>query len=145
VNIVIVGCGRVGARLAIDLVNEGHHVAIVDLKQTAFRRLPERFPGQLIIGTGIDEDVLRSAGIESADAFIAVTDNDNTNIMAAQIAQVLYRIPTVILRIYDPERAEIYRELGLHVICPTTAVATKIEDAIHQAQQATSASTTEQR
>ncbi|MDW7982820.1 MAG: TrkA family potassium uptake protein [Thermomicrobium sp.] len=129
-RIVIVGCGRVGATLATDFAREGHHVSVVDQRQTAFRRLPQEFRGQLVLGTGIDEDVLRNAGIQQADVFIAVTENDNTNIMAAQIAQVIYRVPKVILRIYDPDRAEIYRELGLTVICPTRTVAEMIERAV---------------
>jgi len=130
VRIVIVGCGRVGAKLAADFADEGHQVSVVDLRQTAFRRLPQGFRGQLVLGTGIDEDVLRNAGIQQADVFIAVTDNDNTNIMAAQIAQVIYQVPKVVLRIYDPERAEIYRDLGLTVICPTRTVSEMIEEAV---------------
>ncbi len=129
-KIIIVGCGRVGAKLAGDFAEEGHHVSVVDQRQTSFRRLPPGFRGQLVLGTGIDEDVLRNAGIQQADVFIAVTENDNTNIMAAQIAQVIYRVPKVILRIYDPDRAEIYRELGLTVICPTRTVAEMIEHAV---------------
>jgi len=131
-RIVIVGCGRVGSRVAAELASEGHQVSVVDQRQEAFRRLPERFPGQLVLGTGIDEDVLRSAGIESADVFIAVTEDDNTNIMAAQIAQVIYRVPKVILRIYDPERAEVYRRLGLTVICPTRTVADLIGEHVRE-------------
>jgi trk system potassium uptake protein TrkA len=130
VKIVIVGCGRVGAKLASDFAEEEHQVSVVDQRQTAFRRLPPGFRGQLVLGTGIDEDVLRNAGIQQADVFIAVTENDNTNIMAAQIAQVIYRVPKVILRIYDPDRAEIYRELGLTVICPTRTVSEMIEQAV---------------
>jgi trk system potassium uptake protein TrkA len=130
VKIVIVGCGRVGAKLASDFAEEGHQVSVVDQRQTAFGRLPPGFRGQLVLGTGIDEDVLRNAGIQQADVFIAVTENDNTNIMAAQIAQVIYRVPKVILRIYDPDRAEIYRELGLTVICPTRTVSEMIEQAV---------------
>lgn len=131
-RILIVGCGRVGSRLATDFVAEGHWVSIVDQRQEAFRRLPERFPGHLVLGTGIDEDVLRSAGIESTDVFIAVTEDDNTNIMAAQIAQVIYGVPKVILRIYDPDRAEVYRDLGLTVVCPTRTVADMIEQQVRQ-------------
>jgi len=130
VKIVIVGCGRVGAKLASDFAEEGYQVSVVDQRQTAFRRLPPGFRGQLVLGTGIDEDVLRNAGIQQADVFIAVTENDNTNIMAAQIAQVIYRVPKVILRIYDPDRAEIYSELGLTVICPTRTVSEMIEQAV---------------
>lgn len=127
-KILIVGCGRVGWRLASDFTKQGHDVAVVDNKSQAFRRLPERFPGQIILGTGIDEDILRSGGIEDADVFVAATDDDNTNIMAAQIANQVYHVPRVVVRIYDPVRAEIFRGLGLTVVCPTTTVAEQIEE-----------------
>jgi len=129
-RILIVGCGRVGWRLASDFTTRGHDVVVVDIKPHAFRQLPEEFPGRVIVGTGIDEDVLRSAGIELADVFVAVTDDDNTNIMAAQIAQKIYHVPRVVLRVYDPVRAEIFRELGLTVVCPTTTVASLIEEQV---------------
>lgn len=129
-RIVIVGCGRVGWRLASDFTAQGHDVVVVDIKPHAFRQLPEEFPGRVIVGTGIDEDVLRSAGIEHADVFVAVTNDDNTNIMAAQIAQKIYHVPRVVLRVYDPVRAEIFRELGLTVVCPTTTVAGLIEEQV---------------
>lgn len=126
-KILIVGCGRVGWRLAYDFTKQGHQVSVVDSNTRAFRRLPEKFPGRVVLGTGIDEDILRSGGIASADVFVAVTDDDNTNIMAAQIARKVYNVPKVVARIYDPVRAEIYRGLGLTVICPTTTVAGLIE------------------
>lgn len=129
-KILIVGCGRVGWRLASDFTKGGHQVSVVDNKPGAFRRLPERFPGQIVLGTGIDEDILRSGGIADADVFVAVTNDDNTNIMAAQIAKYVYKVPRVVIRIYDPVRAEIYRGLGLTVICPTTTVAGLIEDEV---------------
>jgi trk system potassium uptake protein TrkA len=123
VKIVIVGSGRVGSRVAVEFDRQGHDVSVIDSASHAFRRLPESFRGQSVLGTGIDEDVLRTAGVESADVFVAVTDNDNTNIMSAQIARTVFSIQRVIVRIYDPVRAEIFRGLGLNVICPTTTVA----------------------
>jgi trk system potassium uptake protein TrkA len=129
-KIVIVGCGRVGAQLAGDFSAGGHEVTTIDVRQQAFRHLPPDFAGKEILGTGIDEDVLRSAGIEEADVFIAVTDDDNTNIMAAQIARVVYTVPHVVLRIYDSVRADIYRQLGLTTICPTRTVAGVIEEQV---------------
>lgn len=129
-NIVIVGCGRVGARLANTLDQNGHRVSIVDLHAAAFRRLSPDFTGLTIIGTGIDEDVLRSAGIDEADAFIAVTNGDNTNIMAAQIAQTVFNIPNVTARIYDPVREDTYRRMGINTICPTTTIASLIMSTI---------------
>jgi trk system potassium uptake protein TrkA len=129
-KIVIVGCGRVGGLLATEFSAHGHEIAAVDFNQRSFRHLPTDFKGEAILGTGIDEDVLRNAGIKEADVFIAVTNDDNTNIMAGQIAQTVYKVPQVIVRIYDPVRADIYRNLGLTIICPTRTVAGLIEDQV---------------
>ena len=126
----MVGCGRVGQQLVKDFTRDGHTVSVVDRDPSAFARVPDDFPAQLIIGTGMDEDVLGSAGIEAADSFVAVTEDDNTNIMAAEIAHVIYKVPRVVVRIYDPERAEIYGGFGLDVICPTLAVARLIEERV---------------
>jgi trk system potassium uptake protein len=126
-NILVVGCGRLGARIAMDATEEGHSVAIIDKNPSSFRRLPADIPAVIILGTGIDEDVQRSAGIETADTFIAVTENDNANIMAAQIAKRVFNVENVILRVYDPERADTYRKLDLTVICPTRLVADLVE------------------
>lgn len=124
---VIVGCGRVGASLARQLSDEGDNVTVVDSNEAAFNRLGEDFTGEMIFGTAVDEDVLRRAGTENADAFVAVTNADTTNIMAAQLAQHLFNVRKVICRIYDPARADVYRELGLDTICPTTIGAEKVE------------------
>ncbi len=129
-NIIIVGCGRVGARLANTLDQSGNHVGVVDLQPSAFRRLSQDFSGVTVIGTGIDEDVLRAAGVEGADAFIAVTNGDNTNIMSAQIAQVIFQIPHVTARIYDPVREDTYRRMGINTICPTTTISSLIMSTI---------------
>ena len=95
-------------------------MTIIDLTNEAFRRLGPRFKGHKVVGTGMDQDVLRRAGIEKADAFVAVTQGDNTNIMAAQIAQDVFHVRQVIARIYDPIRAGAYREMGISTICTTT-------------------------
>lgn len=124
--IVILGCGRTGAFLAKRLVAEGHRVAIIDRNTSSFKRLGRDFPGETVAGTGIDEDVLRRAGIENAQAFIAVTNGDNTNVMAAQVVREVFGVPRVICRIYDPLREEIYRSLGLDTICPTVLGAERI-------------------
>lgn len=121
-NVVIMGCGRVGSRLAGQLDREGHQVSVVDTNSAQFQRLPNSFSGQTIVGTGIDEDVLRRAGIEQADAFVAVTEGDNRNIMASQVAREIFHVREVITRIYDPTREEIYRGLGLDTVCPTVLV-----------------------
>jgi trk system potassium uptake protein TrkA len=127
-KVVIMGCGRVGARVAALLDNTGNDVTVIDTDSRAFRRLPPAFGGDTVIGTGIDEDVLRSAGIEDADAFIAVTNGDNRNIMAAQVARRIFDVPEVICRIYDPVREDTYRRLGLDTICPTTTISAIILD-----------------
>jgi trk system potassium uptake protein TrkA len=127
-RVVILGCGRTGAYLATLLVAEGHQVTIIDRNRLALNRLGPDFSGKVVIGIGIDEDVLRRAGIEQAEAFIAVTDGDNTNVMAAQVARNIFGVPRVICRIYDPLRVEIYRNLGLEIICPTLWGAMRIKE-----------------
>ena len=117
---VILGCGRVGSTLALMLHSEGHEVSIIDMDPAAFRRLGEGFGGRAITGVGISAEVLKTAGIENAAAFLAVTNGDNTNIMAAQIAKVIFRVPRVMARIYDPLRAGVYREVGIETLCITT-------------------------
>jgi trk system potassium uptake protein TrkA len=118
-HVVILGCGRVGATLALMLEADGHQVAIVDRDREAFRRLGRTFKGKTVLGMGIDEDVLRKAGIERAGGFAATTNGDNTNIMAAQIAKIKFKVARVIARLYDPLRAEAYKELGIDTISPT--------------------------
>ena len=129
-KMVIVGCGRVGSELARRFEAEGNQVAIIDERPAAFARLPEDFKGEMIVGTGLDEGVLRRAGIESADAFAAVTNGDNRNIMAAQVASVVFKVPRVITRIYDPIRADFYRTLGMETLCSTAISAGIIHDYI---------------
>ncbi|HEY40519.1 MAG TPA: TrkA family potassium uptake protein [Dehalococcoidia bacterium] len=122
-KVVIMGCGRVGARLASLLEQDGHSVTIIDNDSYSFRRLAPDFKGTALIGNGIDEDVLRSAGIEEADAFIALTQGDNRNVMASQIAKHIFNVPRAVCRIYDPLRRDMYAELGIETISPTTIFA----------------------
>lgn len=129
-DVVILGCGRVGSRLAVTMANEGYDVAVVDTDQHSFRRLPDNFRGRTILGTGIDEDVLRRAGINQAQTFIAVSDNDNTNIMAAEIAQKVFGVPDVVARVYEVERARAFAQLGLKVVCPTATVVSLIREQV---------------
>jgi trk system potassium uptake protein TrkA len=129
-NVVIMGCGRVGARVASLLDQNGHKITVVDTHSTAFERLAHDYAGDTVIGTGIDEDILRIAGIEKADAFIAVTNHDNRNLMAAQVAQTIFNVPQVIVRIYDPVREDTYRRMGLTTICPTTTISAMILDQV---------------
>jgi len=124
------GCGRVGAQLAAMLEEDGHKVAMLDMEPYSFRRLPANFQGEALVGNGTDEDDLRRAGIEEADAFIAVTQGDNRNVMAAQIAKHVFDVPKVVCRIYDPLREELYNTLGLETISPTTLGAKVLHDVI---------------
>lgn len=119
-HVIILGCGRVGSTLALMLDRDRHAVSIVDKDPDSFRRLGEHFRGRTVAGWGIDADVLLEAGIEGADAFVAVTNGDNTNIMASQIAKTLFGVPQVLARIYDPLRSQVYREFDIETICSTT-------------------------
>jgi trk system potassium uptake protein TrkA len=114
---------------------EGHQVAVVDLSTEALKRLDTDFNGTTVVGTGIDEDVLKNAGIEQADVFLALTSEDNPNIMAAQIVQHVFRVPRVVVRIYDPPREDTFHELGLETVCPTTLVTERIYNAIMHNQR----------
>jgi trk system potassium uptake protein TrkA len=122
-KVVIMGCGRVGAQLATSLDREGHQVTTLDTNSYSFRRLPAGFGGKALLGNGLDEEALKRAGIEEADAFVAVTQGDNRNIMAAQIAKHIFNVPKVVCRIYDPLRRDLYSLLGLEAISPTTIFA----------------------
>jgi trk system potassium uptake protein len=113
------GCGRVGARLARMMTAAGHEVTILDIKTSAFARLGADFHGTTILGNGIDQEVLRRAGIERSDAFVAATQGDNRNIMASQIAQHVFGVKRVVTRIYDPLRSDTFTTLGLRAISPT--------------------------
>jgi trk system potassium uptake protein TrkA len=118
-KVLIMGCGRVGARLASLLDADGHTVIVLDIDTYSFRRLPPTFGGTALFGNGIDEEALRKGGIEDADVFVAVTQGDNRNVMACQIAKHIFNVPRVMCRIYDPLREEMYSALGLETISPT--------------------------
>jgi trk system potassium uptake protein TrkA len=124
------GCGRVGGRLAGLLEEAGHDVAVLDMDSYSFRWLPANFRGKALVGDGTNEEVLRKAGIEEADAFVSVTQGDNRNVMAAQIAKNIFNVPKVVSRIYDPLREEMYHELGLETISPTKVSAQMLLDVI---------------
>ena len=122
-KVVIMGCGRVGARLANLLDEEGHEVTVMDNDTYSFRRLPSTFGGTALFGNGIDEEALKRAGVEDADVFVAMTQGDNRNVMSCQIAKHIFNVPRVICRIYDPLREEMYGSLGLETISPTKVFA----------------------
>jgi len=129
-KVIIMGCGRVGARLAGLLGVDGHSVTVVDNNPNSFRRLPPGFNGTALEGNGIDQEVLKKAGIEEADIFVAVTQGDNRNVMAAQIARHIFNVPRSMCRIYDPLRQELYNTLGLETIGPTTVFAQLLRELI---------------
>ena len=110
------GCGRVGSTLAVDLEKSGHTVAVIDQNRESFRRLGADFNGRTIAGVGFDRDTLLEAGIEKADAFAAVSNGDNSNILAARVARENFGVKNVVARIYDPGRAEIYQRLGIPTV-----------------------------
>ena len=129
-KIVIMGCGRVGAHLASLLDTDGHKVTVLDYDTYSFRRLPNTFGGTALLGNGIDEQSLKRSGIEEADVFVALTQGDNRNVMACQMAKHVFNVPRVICRIYDPLRQELYSSLGLESFSPTTIFAQLVKEKI---------------
>ena len=125
-HVVIVGCGRVGSTLARELTSLGNTVAVVDRRADAFLRLGDDFAGQTVVGIGFDPDILVAAGIERASALAAVTSGDNSNIMIARVARERYKIQSVVARIYDPKRAEIYERLGIATVATVKWTAERI-------------------
>lgn len=129
-RIMIMGCGRTGSLLADLLATEGHDITILDLSPAAFNRLSESFPGLAVVGNAVDQEVLRGAGIESADAFVAATSGDNRNILACQVARHVFGVGKVVIRIKDPVRADFYRDLGFDVDCRTCEGAEMLLDMV---------------
>lgn len=120
VRVVVVGCGRVGSELALTLSREGHEVAVIDKSRRALQRLSMDWGGKTVVGFGFDRDALGEAGIAKADALVAVTNGDNSNILTARIAKETYQVQNVVARIYDPRRADIYQRLGIPTVATVT-------------------------
>jgi trk system potassium uptake protein len=139
-NVVIMGCGRVGSELAAILDREGHQVTVLDIDPDSFSQLPSDFRGSVVVGNGIDQDVLRRVGVAAADAFVAVTPGDNRNVMAAQMAKHLFGVRKVVCRVFDPIREEMYRSLGMETIGPTRVVAGLLKEALEREPVETPAS-----
>jgi trk system potassium uptake protein TrkA len=131
-KVVIMGCGRVGAELAAILDREGHQVTVLDIDPDSFSQLPSNFRGSVVVGNGIDQDVLRRVGVAEADAFVAVTPGDNRNAMASQMAKHLFGVRKVLCRIFDPIREEMYHNLGLETISPTRVMAGLLKEALER-------------
>ncbi|MFA6047081.1 MAG: TrkA family potassium uptake protein, partial [Phycisphaerales bacterium] len=125
-HVVIMGCGRTGATLASEFESRGHSVSVIDVRADAFRRLPSDFKGQKITGLGFDRDTLTSAGVEDAYAFAAVSDGDNSNILAARVVRETYGVENVVARIADSGRADVYRRLGIPTVAPVPWTAAQI-------------------
>lgn len=136
-RVIIIGCGRVGARTAAELDQRGDHVTVIDVDQRAFIRLPSTFAGVTVRGSGSDEDILRGAGADLADLLMALTEGDNRNALAAQLGKHIFGIPRVIAKINDPLRAEAYRTLGLETMCRTVILADALVVAATQGAEAT--------
>jgi trk system potassium uptake protein TrkA len=127
-NLIIIGCGRVGAGLAKTLIGRGQSLTIVDKDSLAFEKLGDHFKGKTVLGIGFDREVLLKAGIERADGVAAVTASDEVNVVACRIARDLFHVPRVVARLYDDRQAEIYKRLGLQTIAPTSWGVNRIAD-----------------
>lgn len=129
-RIVILGCGRVGARLVSQLDAEGHKVAVIDENRQAFLHLDEKFKGVMVVAHGLDEAAVKDTELNKADAFVAVTDSDNVNLMAVQMAKEKFGINRSIARVYDPKRAAAFRELGIITVCPTIMMTDMLKETL---------------
>jgi trk/ktr system potassium uptake protein len=134
---IVIGSGRVGSAVALQLQGSGWDVTVLDENEDALGRLGENWRGGFVVGHGMDMQLLKEAGIEEADAVVVTTDGDNTNIVIAQVAQKHFEVPTVIVRILDPARAQFYATRGLRVVCPTSAAIETLVSAVRQAETAT--------
>ncbi|MEO9139551.1 MAG: TrkA family potassium uptake protein, partial [Jatrophihabitans sp.] len=129
-HIVIMGCGRVGAALSLQLAPLEHTISVIDQDPLAFRRLGENFPGRQVTGVGFDKETLVEAGIEHAGAFAAVSSGDNSNIIAARVARESFGVHRVVARIYDPKRAEVYERLGIPTVATVPWTSSRLMRAV---------------
>jgi trk system potassium uptake protein TrkA len=143
VFVLIVGCGRVGSAIARNMIAKGHDVSVLDedpeaiaLLERGLDRPWEDHGGQFTVGTALEMDALLAAGIENADAFVAATDGDNTNLVIAQAAQKHFEVPTVVVRVLDPARAQFYATRGLRIVCPTSSAIETLVGVVRQAERA---------
>jgi len=135
VKAIIIGCGRVGSAVALQLHGSGWDVTVCDENEDALGRLGESWTGGFLVGHGMDLQLLREAGIEEADAVVVTTDGDNTNLVIAQAAQKHFEVPTVIVRILDPARAQFYATRGLRIVCPTSSAIETLVGAVRATEQ----------
>ena len=133
-NILVIGCGKVGSQLASMLSEEGHDVSVIDRDAKNFEMLDDNFSGMTTVGVPIDQDVLKQAGIESCDAVAEVSQDDNLNIMCSQLAREIFKVPSVLARIYDPAREDVFSHFGLHTVCPTNLTVSAVKSALTENQ-----------
>jgi trk system potassium uptake protein TrkA len=136
VKVIVIGSGRVGSAVAIELKTVGWDVTVIDEREEALGRLGEAWTGEFLVGHGMDLQLLREAGIEDADAVVVTTDGDNSNIVIGQMAQKQFAVPSVVVRVLDPARAEFYSSRGLNVVCPTSSAISTLTDAVRAAEGA---------
>jgi trk system potassium uptake protein TrkA len=136
VKAIVIGCGRVGSAVALQLNASGWDVIAVDENEDALGRLGENWTGGFVVGHGMDLQLLRESGIEDADAVVVTTDGDNTNIVIGQLAQKNFEVPGVIVRVLDPARAQFYAERGLRIVCPTSAAIETLVETVRATERA---------
>jgi trk system potassium uptake protein len=132
---IVIGCGRVGSAVALQLLGSGWEVTVCDENEDALGRLGEHWSGGFLVGHGMDLQLLREAGIEEADAVVITTDGDNTNLGIAQAAQKHFQVPTVVVRVLDPARAQFYATRGLRIVCPTSSAIETLVGAVREAER----------
>ena len=129
-KVIVIGCGRVGSAVALELKKVGWEVTVIDEREEALGRLGDHWTGEFVVGHGMDLRLLREAGIEDADAVVVTTDGDNSNIVIGQMAKKQFNVPSVVIRVLDPARAEFYTSRGLNVVCPTSSAIKTFTDAV---------------
>jgi trk system potassium uptake protein TrkA len=133
-NVLVIGCGRVGSSVALALKDAGWDVTVIDEREEALGRLGEDWTGEFLVGHGMDLQLLRGAGIEDADAVVVTTDGDNSNIVIGQMAQKQFNVPSVVVRVLDPARAKFFSSRGLNVVCPTSSAISTLTEAVRAAE-----------
>jgi trk system potassium uptake protein len=134
---IVIGCGRVGSAVALQLNGSGWDVTVLDENEDALGRLGENWTGGFVVGHGMDLQLLRESGIEDADAIVVTTDGDNTNLIIGQLAQKHFEVPTVVVRVLDPARAQFYASRGLRIVCPTSAAIESLVGAVRAVEEVT--------
>jgi trk system potassium uptake protein TrkA len=136
VKAIVIGCGRVGSSVALQLNTSGWDVTALDENEDALGRLGEHWTGGFLVGHGMDLQLLREAGIEEADAVVVTTDGDNSNIVIGQVAQKRFEVPTVVIRVLDPARAQFYATRGMRIVCPTSSAIETLVEAVRAVEEA---------